>query len=98
MVSHTVSACGNARGGGGGGQLVSSASSRRTTKNYWFDPLYIEDPLRPANNVGRNCFRIYAIQQEMAKAHQLLADGLGSVPSTAAGSYAILGKLLLELE
>ena len=36
----------------------------------WFDPLYIEDPLRPSNNVGRNCFRIYAIQQEFCKAHQ----------------------------
>ena len=37
----------------------------------WFDPLYVEDPLRPSNNVGRNCFRVYAIQQEFCKAHQL---------------------------
>ena len=34
----------------------------------------------------------------MAKAHQLLADGLGGVPAAMAGSYAILGKLLSELE
>jgi hypothetical protein len=26
-----------------------------------YDPLFIEDPLAPANNVGRNCFRIYQV-------------------------------------
>ncbi len=28
-----------------------------------FDPVYIEDPLRPANNVGRNCFRIMQLRR-----------------------------------
>ena len=26
-----------------------------------FDPLFIEDPLSPGNNVGRNCFRIFQV-------------------------------------
>ncbi|RHZ26810.1 hypothetical protein DYB26_006653, partial [Aphanomyces astaci] len=29
-----------------------------------FDPIYIEDPLRPGNNVGRNCFRIMQLRRE----------------------------------
>lgn len=28
-----------------------------------FDPLFIEDPLEPRNNVGRNCFRIFQVQK-----------------------------------
>ena len=83
----------------GGGR---SAHSR--TPRHWFDPLYIEDPLRPSNNVGRNCFRIYAIQQEFGKAHQLcmlrLADGRGggAMGAGGRGGYAILGQFLQELE
>lgn len=30
---------------------------------YKFDPLYIEDPICPSNNIGRNCFRIFQIQR-----------------------------------
>ena len=58
---------------------------------FWFDPLYVEDPLRPSNNVGRNCFRISAIQQEFQKAHQLCTMHPGAtVPE---GDYPILGRL-----
>ena len=46
-------------------------ANQRHGRASWFDPLYIEDPLRPSNNVGRNCFRVYAIQQELAKARTL---------------------------
>ena len=28
---------------------------------YKFDPLFVEDPLVPGNNVGRNCFRVLQI-------------------------------------
>ena len=40
------------------------AQSLEPAAKFSFDPLHIEDPLRQDNNVGRNCFRIYAIQQE----------------------------------
>ena len=61
---------------------------------FWFDPLYIEDPLRPSNNVGRNCFRIYAIQQEFSKAaQQCVQHDL----ELSRSEYPILSRLLREL-
>ena len=50
-----------------------------------FDPLWIEDPLNPTNNVGRNCFRIRQIQRSFAHA----ADAL-----TSADSNSQLGSIL----
>eukprot|EP00966_Prymnesium_polylepis_P081330 1884025-Prymnesium_polylepis.1 len=52
------------------GAAAAPPPTHRTTKS-WFDPLYIEDPLRPSNNVGRNCFRVYTVLQEFSKAHAL---------------------------
>jgi len=37
-----------------------------------FDPLWIEDPLNPTNNVGRNCFRIRQILRSLARAADAL--------------------------
>jgi len=37
-----------------------------------FDPLWIEDPLNPTNNVGRNCFRLRQIQLSLARAADAL--------------------------
>mmetsp|Transcript_41509 Transcript_41509/g.66695 ORF Transcript_41509/g.66695 Transcript_41509/m.66695 type:complete len:1210 (-) Transcript_41509:407-4036(-) len=37
-----------------------------------FDPIFIDDPLLPGNNVGRNCFRIAAIQRAWMDAGDLL--------------------------
>lgn len=31
------------------------------TVPFQFDPLFIEDPLTPGNNVGRNCFRVFQV-------------------------------------
>lgn len=50
-----------------------------------FDPLWIEDPLNPTNNVGRNCFRIRQIQRSLAHA----ADAL-----TTAEASSQLGSIL----
>jgi hypothetical protein len=58
---------------------------------FWFDPLYVEDPLRPTNNVGRNCFRIYAIQQEFCKAHALCTMHPGDYAEDC--EYPILQRL-----
>ena len=89
-------------GGGWPPEMASAA-------NYSFDPLYVEDPLRPSNNVGRNCFRIYAIQQEFAKAHNVCANFKGAVPpstpfapgagpdSPSRPKYPILRNLLSAL-
>jgi DNA polymerase sigma len=41
-----------------------------------FDPLYIEDPLQPGNNVGRNCFRVYLIQRVWSDALRALTSTL----------------------
>ena len=57
----------------------------------------IEDPLRPSNNVGRNCFRIYAIQQEFSKAQQLCAKHELNPESHESPEYPILSRLLREL-
>jgi len=34
-------------------------SSRFWLSTYSIDPIHIDDPLFPTNNVGRNCFRIH---------------------------------------
>jgi len=47
---------------------------------YKFDPLYIEDPMCPTNNVGRNCFRVFQIQRAWYDAWRLLEDTLISSP------------------
>lgn len=38
-----------------------------------FDPLLVEDPVNPTNNVGRNCFRIRQIQRSLARAADLIS-------------------------
>ena len=45
--------------GGGGANGAWAGGVADTAAKFWFDPLYVEDPLRPSNNVGRNCFRMY---------------------------------------
>jgi hypothetical protein len=42
-----------------------------------FDPLHIEDPLQPNNNVGRNVFRIRQIQKVFGEAAEALRVGTG---------------------
>lgn len=43
-----------------------------------FDPLLVEDPVNPTNNVGRNCFRIRQIQRSLARAADLIAGKEGT--------------------
>eukprot|EP00928_Gymnodinium_smaydae_P030160 TRINITY_DN22490_c0_g2_i1.p1 TRINITY_DN22490_c0_g2~~TRINITY_DN22490_c0_g2_i1.p1 ORF type:complete len:1116 (+),score=185.70 TRINITY_DN22490_c0_g2_i1:422-3349(+) len=52
-----------------------------------FDPLWIEDPLNPTNNVGRNCFRLRQIQRAMARAAETLTT---ASPEAAVDLRAIL--------
>ena len=46
-----------------------------------------------SNNVGRNCFRVYAIQQELAKARTLCV----SAPAALGGPFPVLSRILAEL-
>jgi hypothetical protein len=41
-----------------------------------FDPLFVEDPLSPGNNVGRNAFRFPQIQRSFSDAHRALLAAL----------------------
>jgi hypothetical protein len=43
---------------------------------YTFDPLFVEDPLSPGNNVGRNAFRIFQVQRAFSDAHRALVASL----------------------
>ncbi|CAH9096509.1 unnamed protein product [Cuscuta europaea] len=45
------------------------------------DPIYIDDPLFPTNNVGRNCFRINQCIKAFADAYCTLEDEMSSLPS-----------------
>ena len=49
-----------------------SAPSRPFT----FDPLFVEDPISPGNNVGRNSFRINKVQRVFSDAHRALVASL----------------------
>ena len=44
---------------------------------YKFDPLYLEDPICPSNNIGRNCFRIFQIQRAWNDAWRALDPSSG---------------------
>ncbi|KAF0699661.1 Aste57867_9783 [Aphanomyces stellatus] len=62
-----------------------------------FDPIYIEDPLRPGNNVGRNCFRIMQLRRALVTAWATLNDAPGSLPAnTYVGGVALHPNNLLR--
>jgi DNA polymerase sigma len=61
---------------------------------YKFDPLYIEDPMCPSNNVGRNCFRIFQIQRAWSDAWRLLEDALGAGPEEATDRVPLLRRIM----
>ena len=45
---------------------------QQTYDPHKFDPVFIEDPLCPSNNVGRNCFRVMQIRRAFSAAHLAL--------------------------
>ncbi|KAI3700980.1 hypothetical protein L2E82_45621 [Cichorium intybus] len=55
-------------------------------RGYSIDPIYIDDPLYPANNVGRNCFRIHQCIKAFADAYSTLEDRLVSISSDSCDS------------
>ena len=51
-------------------------SSAPISRPYTFDPLMMEDPLNPANNIGRNTFRIFQVLRAFSDAHRALLASL----------------------
>ncbi|XP_022144393.1 uncharacterized protein LOC111014060 isoform X2 [Momordica charantia] len=45
-------------------------------RGYSIDPLHIDDPLFPTNNVGRNCFRIHQCIKAFSEAYSILESEL----------------------
>ncbi|KAI3804235.1 hypothetical protein L1987_25626 [Smallanthus sonchifolius] len=62
-------------------------------RGYSIDPIYIDDPLFPANNVGRNCFRIHQCIKAFADSYSTLEDQLDNCDS----SNGLLSVKLLPL-
>ncbi|KAF5470038.1 hypothetical protein F2P56_010588 [Juglans regia] len=44
------------------------------------DPIHIDDPLFPTNNVGRNCFRIHQCIKAFSEAYSVLENELTCIP------------------
>jgi hypothetical protein len=42
--------------------LMLPTGTAQYSRPFTFDPLYVEDPLHPSNNVGRNAFRIFQVK------------------------------------
>ncbi|XP_038970781.1 uncharacterized protein LOC103712263 isoform X2 [Phoenix dactylifera] len=62
------------------------------------DPIHIDDPLYPANNVGRNCFRVHQCIKAFADAYSVLENELsqfsGNCAPTSTGTFRILPKII----
>ncbi|XP_043718931.1 uncharacterized protein LOC122666894 [Telopea speciosissima] len=67
-------------------------------RGHSIDPIHIDDPLFPTNNVGRNCFRIHQCIKAFADAYSSLENELTSLPSngdpSARPSYRLLPKIV----
>lgn len=62
------------------------------------DPIYIDDPLFPANNVGRNCFRIHQCIKAFADAYSTFESEQNFLPdqrdSSTRTEYNLLQKII----
>ncbi|XP_020239737.1 uncharacterized protein LOC109818618 isoform X1 [Cajanus cajan] len=66
------------------------------------DPIHIDDPLFPSNNVGRNCFRIHQCIKAFSEAYSVLENELKFLNSDGEScsrpSYRLLPKLIPSLD
>ncbi|XP_019463331.1 PREDICTED: uncharacterized protein LOC109362173 [Lupinus angustifolius] len=66
------------------------------------DPIHIDDPLFPTNNVGRNCFRIHQCIKAFSEAYSVLENELAFPNSDAESSsrppYRLLPKIIPNLD
>uniref|UniRef100_A0A2P2M650 Uncharacterized protein MANES_05G049400 n=1 Tax=Rhizophora mucronata TaxID=61149 RepID=A0A2P2M650_RHIMU len=70
-------------------------------RGYSIDPIHIDDPLFPTNNVGRNCFRIHQCIKAFSDAYSVLENELICLPDEgdkcSRGSYTLLPKIIPNL-
>lgn len=67
------------------------------------DPIHIDDPLFPTNNVGRNCFRIHQCIKAFSEAYSILENELASLPIDdgdlcSRPSYRLLSKIIPSID
>ncbi|XP_057498206.1 uncharacterized protein LOC130782800 isoform X1 [Actinidia eriantha] len=67
-------------------------------RGYSIDPIYIDDPLFPTNNVGRNCFRIHQCIKAFADAYSTLDNELACLLNNGKSStwpvYNLLSRII----
>ncbi|KAM3193745.1 hypothetical protein ACQJBY_070401 [Aegilops geniculata] len=70
-------------------------------RGHSIDPIHIDDPLCPANNVGRNCFRIHQCIKAFADAFAVLENELLQFTAECnmpASSFSILKKIIPSID
>ncbi|XP_047341553.1 uncharacterized protein LOC124945204 [Impatiens glandulifera] len=71
-------------------------------RGYSIDPICIDDPLFPTNNVGRNCFRIHQCIKAFADAYSTLESEFSSLPIDGdlhtRASYNLLSTIIPSID
>ncbi|XP_023540334.1 uncharacterized protein LOC111800741 isoform X1 [Cucurbita pepo subsp. pepo] len=71
-------------------------------RGYSIDPLHIDDPLFPMNNVGRNCFRIHQCIKAFSEAYSILESELISLndngDSSSDATNSVLQKIIPSID
>ncbi|XP_018458928.2 uncharacterized protein LOC108829837 isoform X1 [Raphanus sativus] len=70
---------------------------RNRERGHSIDPIHIDDPLFPTNNVGRNCFRIHQCIKAFSEAYSVLENELTCVTSSSDSCEKQLYKLLPKI-
>ncbi|XP_010419530.1 PREDICTED: uncharacterized protein LOC104705261 isoform X1 [Camelina sativa] len=70
---------------------------RNRERGYSIDPIHIDDPLFPTNNVGRNCFRIHQCIKAFSEAYSVLENELTCITSSSDSCGKKLHNLLPKI-
>ncbi|KGN56351.1 uncharacterized protein LOC101221970 isoform X3 [Cucumis sativus] len=66
-------------------------------RGYSIDPLHIDDPLFPMNNVGRNCFRIHQCIKAFSEAYSIMESVLISLHDHGDASSDATNRVLQKI-
>lgn len=71
-------------------------------RGYSIDPIHIDDPLFPTNNVGRNCFRIHQCIKAFSEAYSVLEKELACLPdegdTCSRPAHRLLPKIIPSID
>ncbi|KAF8020459.1 hypothetical protein BT93_G1006 [Corymbia citriodora subsp. variegata] len=71
-------------------------------RGYSIDPIHIDDPLFPTNNIGRNCFRIHQCIKAFAEAYSALKQELTWIQNNGDACsrppYRLLPKIIPSID